>query len=51
MRDVNADVVVIGAGPTGAAVAWRLASHGIETVCIDRGDWFDYDAIDRDSPD
>jgi choline dehydrogenase-like flavoprotein len=47
MRDVNADVVVIGAGPTGAAVAWRLASQGIDTVCIDRGGWFDYDGIDR----
>lgn len=51
MRDVTADVVVIGAGPTGAAVAWRLASQGIDTVCIDRGAWFDYDALDRGGAD
>lgn len=51
MRDYSADVVVIGAGPTGAAVAWRLASQGIDTICIDRGGWYDYAAVNRDAPD
>ncbi|WEJ57076.1 GMC family oxidoreductase [Devosia sp. FJ2-5-3] len=51
MKDLNADVVVIGAGPTGAAVAWRLASQGVDVICIDRGEWFDYEAICRDAAD
>lgn len=45
------DVVVIGAGPTGAAAAWRLASGGARVACLDRGDWFDYAALDRDAAD
>jgi choline dehydrogenase-like flavoprotein len=45
------DFVVIGAGPTGAAAAWRLASGGARVACIDRGDWFDYAALDRDGAD
>jgi choline dehydrogenase-like flavoprotein len=51
MRSINADVAVIGAGPTGAAMAWRLASGGRDVLCVDRGDWFDYDAIDRNGAD
>jgi choline dehydrogenase-like flavoprotein len=33
------DVLVIGAGAAGAAVAWRLASAGIRVVCLEQGDW------------
>jgi len=29
-------VVVVGAGPAGAAVAWRLAARGIRTLLVDR---------------
>ena len=32
-------VLVIGAGATGAAVSWRLASQGIAVTCLDRGYW------------
>lgn len=32
-------VLVIGAGATGAALSWRLASHGIAVTCLDRGYW------------
>lgn len=42
---------MIGAGPTGAAAAWRLAAQGIGVVLIERGDWFDHQALDRDAPD
>jgi len=35
-RNVRTDVVIIGAGITGALVAWHLANAGIETVVIDR---------------
>ena len=51
MSDIVADVVVIGAGPTGSAAAWRLAQAGLEVVCIERGDWFAYDTLRRDDPD
>jgi glycine/D-amino acid oxidase-like deaminating enzyme len=35
-RDVRCDVAVIGAGITGALVAWHLADAGIKTVVLDR---------------
>ncbi|WP_172122016.1 GMC family oxidoreductase [Devosia sp. 919] len=51
MADLEAEVVVIGAGPTGAAAAWRLATKGISVVMLERGHWFDYNGVGRDSPD
>jgi choline dehydrogenase-like flavoprotein len=51
MRDVDADVVVIGAGPTGGAAAWRLASQGFSVALLERGHWFDYDGLDREGAD
>ncbi len=47
--EIEADVVVIGAGPTGAAAAWRLATAGVHVVCIERGDWFDYEQVPSDA--
>jgi choline dehydrogenase-like flavoprotein len=41
-EDVEADVLVIGAGASGAASAWRLASQGFKVVCLEQGDWLDY---------
>ena len=37
-KDVRCDVAVIGAGITGALVAWHLANEGIDTVVVDRRD-------------
>lgn len=37
-RDVRCEVAVIGAGITGALVAWHLAEAGIKTVVLDRRD-------------
>lgn len=51
MPDLSADVVVIGAGPTGGAAAWRLASYGIDVLVIEAGDWLDPEALARDAPD
>lgn len=34
--DVDADVLVIGGGITGALAAWRLAGAGFDTVLLDR---------------
>ena len=36
-----ADVLVIGAGAAGAAVAWKLARAGIGVVCLEQGEWVD----------
>src|SRR5262249_22660055 len=33
------DVVIVGAGASGAAVAWSLASAGFKVVTIEQGDW------------
>jgi choline dehydrogenase-like flavoprotein len=35
------DVLIIGAGASGAAVAWSLANAGFRVVCLDQGDWVD----------
>ncbi|MFZ4534340.1 MAG: FAD-dependent oxidoreductase, partial [Alsobacter sp.] len=51
MTDIEADVVIVGTGPTGAAAAWRLASQGIDVVCVERGDWVDVNAIPRNGAD
>jgi choline dehydrogenase-like flavoprotein len=50
-RDLETDVVIVGAGPTGSAAAWRLASAGVSVTVIDRGGAFDTAALDRDAPD
>jgi choline dehydrogenase-like flavoprotein len=35
----SADVVIVGAGPSGAVAAHTLASHGFKVVCLEQGDW------------
>ncbi len=35
------DVLVIGAGASGAAVAWRLAGAGMDVLCLEQGGWID----------
>ncbi len=42
--------MVIGAGPVGAAAAWRLASHGIGVTCVEQGDWFPDSCPPPDAP-
>lgn len=48
---MRADIVVVGSGPTGAAVSWRLATAGKDVLCLERGHWFDYAGLDREGPD
>ena len=35
------DVLVIGAGPSGAAFTWSLSEAGIDVLCLEQGDWPD----------
>ena len=34
-----ADILIIGAGASGAAVAWRLTQAGFSVVCLEQGRW------------
>lgn len=36
---VDADVVIVGAGPSGAVAAHTLATRGFSVVCLEQGDW------------
>ena len=38
----DADVLIIGAGASGAAAAWRLAAAGFDVVCLEQGGWYDH---------
>src|SRR5258706_13876722 len=45
------DVLVIGAGASGAAFAWSLAEAGINVLCLEQGGWMDpstYPAMGHD---
>ena len=33
------DVLIIGAGASGAALAWTLAETRMRIVCLEQGDW------------
>src|SRR5512138_2912473 len=37
----RADVLVIGAGPSGAVAAKRFAEAGMSVVCLEQGNWPD----------
>lgn len=45
------DVLIIGAGPTGAVTAKRLAEDGVRVVCLEQGDWPDYSKARAGHPD
>lgn len=38
MRD-RVDVLIVGAGASGAAVAWTLSEAGIDVLCLEQGGW------------
>ena len=41
MADDTVDVLIIGAGASGAAIAWSLAETRMRIVCFEQGDWMD----------
>lgn len=46
----HADVLVIGAGASGGAVARRLSEAGLHVVCLEQGDWPDRAAYPGATP-
>jgi choline dehydrogenase-like flavoprotein len=45
------DVLIIGAGPTGAVAAQRFAEAGLRVVVVEQGDWPDYSKARAEQPD
>ena len=39
MAEDSVDVLIIGAGASGAAIAWSLADTRMHIVCLEQGDW------------
>ena len=39
MSTQRVDVLIVGAGPSGAVVAHTLASKGFSVLCLEQGDW------------
>ncbi|MDW5598791.1 GMC family oxidoreductase [Conexibacter stalactiti] len=48
---LTADVLVIGSGPSGAALSWRLASQGADVLCLEQGDWMTADDLPKSHED
>ena len=51
--DEIVDVLIIGSGASGAAVAWSLADTRMKILCLEQGDWIkptDFPTNGRDWP-
>ncbi len=51
MTDDTVDVLIIGAGASGAAFAWSMADTKMNILCLEQGDWVksdDYPGIGHD---
>ncbi len=42
-KEAPVDVLVVGAGASGAAAAWRLSEAGLDVLCLEQGGWIDHD--------
>ena len=41
-RNGLVDVLIIGSGASGAAVAWSLAETRMKILCLEQGDWMQH---------
>ncbi len=41
MSEAPVDVLIVGAGASGAALAWSLADTRMNILCLEQGDWMD----------
>src|SRR5213594_2733526 len=51
MAQSDPDVLILGAGPTGAVAAKRFAEAGMRVVVLEQGDWPDYSKARANNPD
>ena len=49
--DATVDVLIIGAGASGAAVAWGLAETRMKILCLEQGDWIKPTDFPTNGPD
>src|SRR5262245_57529510 len=47
---MDTDVLIVGAGPSGAVTALRLAQEGFRVTVLEQGDWPDYAKANTASP-
>jgi choline dehydrogenase-like flavoprotein len=50
-RHDEVEVLVIGAGASGAAFTWSLSQAGIKVLCLEQGGWVPANAFPADRPD
>jgi choline dehydrogenase-like flavoprotein len=41
VSEESVDVLIVGAGAAGAALAWSLADTRMKILCLEQGDWMD----------
>ena len=51
MANEPVDILIVGAGASGAAVAWRLSEAGFRIVCLEQGGWQKPDEYSTAFPD
>src|SRR5437870_1374485 len=49
--EADPDVLIVGAGPTGAVAAKRFAEGGLRVIVLEQGEWPDYSNARADHPD
>lgn len=51
MAEDDSDILIVGAGASGAAAAWRLSGRGLRVTCLERGGWVDPESSPSSQPD